>query len=727
MSQKSNQLDLSQVENEDLEGLAKRIEEHYRADSDVKSSLAYHWERNHHMLDGRQWIVYDGQRGAGGQWKQLQVNKANEYIPRPVTNYLFDIYQTLKSYLIQNKPRSTVVPNTQEYKDKEAAKLANLVCEANWERLKEEKNYEYAAATLVTYGTVFKKDYWDTSSIMMAKVPMTHVVPETDPMTGQVIGEKEIEVTDPETGEIQYQEIPLGDVNTAVVEPYRIVLDPLATDIHSTRWILEYSIQPLDWIKEVYSRQEEGYTGFAEQLKPEEDLSSSMSRFYNMKNSSGVKTGGLGSSNGSGDGMVENAAVVKEYYEAPSRRHPKGRLVVVANGKTLYAGESPYSGPELGDWHPYSEARWEVVPGRFWGKSPLDAACEIQKHINSIDAAIVLTRKTMAVPQKLIPKSSGIKPGEWTGRPGQEIQYRDGGAAPTTVPASGVDPQVFQERAQRVEDLKAVTGAIDILKGDKPAGVDAASALELLFEVGTGKLRPSLDRWKVFVEGSQKKQLRCVANKYREPRPEFIKMLHSRNKETPKEVINSFIGADLHDNCNVRIEAGSNIPKLQSAEKSQLLQLAQIGTLNLENPENKMEFNRRLGIIGFDNEAGPDVKRASWENALMENIVNNPNKRPVVFADEDHATHKEIHMRRMKEPSFMELDEEVQNIFTEHMAEHDQMIQMQEQMEMEKAMALGVPPQQKQGKTQVPVQGAGKGVSQDQSEKAFGLPKGVAS
>jgi hypothetical protein len=721
----NSNIDLSTVDSADFEQLAKRIEDFYRADSSMKTTLSYHWERNHLMLDGKQWIVYDGDKGKGGLWKTLQVSRANEYIPRPVTNYIFDVYQTLKSYLIQNKPRSTVTPNTQTYRDKMAAKLANLVAETNWERLKEEKNYEYAAACAITYGTVFKKTYWDTSTIMMAKVPKTEQQPIIEPNTGAMMGYEDKPVVDPETGDVIYDEIPLGDVNTAVIEPYRLALDPLATDLHNARWVMEYSIQPLDWVRQIYGRQEEGYTGKVDELEAEKTLSTEMRRFYALKNSSGVQSpGNLNVNNGS-DEITENSVVLKEYYERPSEKFPKGRLVAVANGTVLYSGDSPYSGPELGDWHPYSEFRWELVPGRFWGKSPLDSIVEIQKQINSIDSAITLTRKTMAIPQKLIPTNSGVKRGEWTGRPGQEIHYRPDGTPPSTIAPVGVDPQVWKEREQKLEDIKAISGAMDILKGDRPAGVTAASALEMLFEVGTGKLRPCLDRWKVFVEGDQKKGLRLTAQKYKEPRPEFIKMLASRNKELPTEAINNFIGEDLYDNCNVRIEAGSNIPKLQSAEKELLIQLAQIGTLSLEDPANKLEFNKRLGIVGFDNEVGPDHRRAEWENDLMDNINVSPDKKPVVFADEKHEIHVDVHMRRMKEPAFLDQPKEVMDIYQQHIAEHQQYLDMQKTQAMQEAAVTGQPPAPQGPPPQKPVHGSGPGMGDAAQKAVLGsdLPK----
>lgn len=686
------------------------------------------------MLDGRQWLVFEGDRSTGGQWRELKVSRSNEYIPRPVTNYLFDSYQTLKAYLLQHRPRSTVRPNKQDFQNKQAAKLAELILETNWERLKEEYNYEYAAAVVLAYGTVFKKTYWDTSTVSTVKVPKTVMAPQFDPMTGQVIGQMEVEAKDPQTGDVLYDELPLGDVNTCVVEPYRLALDPLASDLHTPRWIMEYSIQPLSWIRETYNQDGEGYTGLAEEVKEEKNLSSSMLRYYQLKTSSGVKYGGQlapgGSRGTSSEEMIENAAVVKEYYEKPTRQYPKGRLIVVANNKTLYSGDSPYSGTEMGDWHPYSECRWEILPGRFWGKSPLDDATEIQKHLNSIDATVILTRKTTAIPQKLIPTNSGVKPGEWTGRPGQEIHYRPGEGKPETIIPVGVDSQVFTERAQKLEDLKQITGAIDILKGDRPAGVNAASALEMLYEVGTGKLKPALDRWKRFIESDQKKQLKVTTKFYKEPRPEYIKMLHAKNKDIPEETINHFIGTDLYDNCNVIIEAGSNVPKLQSAEKAQLLQLAQTGALQLENPENRIEFLDRMGVVGFDTDVGPDVTRAEWENDLIDNISYSPDNKPIVFNCDDHIVHKTVHERRMKEPSFMSLPPDVQQAYMAHIQEHDMYMEQEQQMQMMQAAQgamVGLPPPEPEAPANAPtpIKSAGKGLPADTQEsmaKAGGIP-----
>lgn len=727
-------LDISNVESDDIDALASKIETFYKADTSVKTRLAWNWERNHLMLDGKQWIQFESNQATGSIWRPLRISKQNEYIPRPVTNYLFDIYQTLKSYLIKNKPRSQVTPNTTNYEDRMSAKVATLILEANWERLKEANNYEYAAANALTYGTVFKKSFWDTSTVNMVDVPRMQTVPQIDPQTGAVIGQQEIPVTDPVTGDPVIDQIPIGDVNTTIVEPFLMAIDPLAPDLHKAEWIMEYSIKRLSWIQDVYGKDPQtnpGYTGLAGEVKEERTLNNTLMRFFQLKTSSGVRNNltTTADTSQSGDSMIENAAVVKEYWEKPTPKYPKGRLIVVANGVTLYASDSPYSGEEQGDWHPYSEFRWEIAPGRFWGKSPLDDVVELQKRLNSIDSVQILTRKTSAIPQKLIPIGVGITPGMWTGRPNQEIFYKDNGtgAKPEIIPPSANDPAVAAERAQTVEDMKSISGAIDILKGDNPPGVNAASALSLLYEVGTGKLFPSLDRWKAFVENDQKKQLKIIQKFYKEPRPEFIKHLRMLNRELPEASINSFIGEDLRDNCNVVVEAGSNVPKLQAAHQARLMEMAQIGVLKLELPANRMQFLQDMGISGYDNDVGPDVKRAEWENTLLDSILLHPDKRPIVFDADDHDTHIAIHQKRQKEPSFMELPSEAQQAYIAHVQEHEQFKQkkMQAELLQQQAMAPapGTPVSAQPSAPQGPSEGihpAGKGLNKEMKAQVFG-------
>lgn len=686
-SQSGDSIDISRIPNEDVDALAHAIEGFYKQDGTVKSRLSKQWELVQRMLDGDQWLVWS-ESGGNGTWNRLTVSKENEYIPRPVTNVMLHCYQTLKSYLTKTKPRSIVKPNSMDFRDKAGAKVAELCIEANYERLKDQENYEYAAAVLLGYGVVFKKDYWDTSAGDEIELPPAMPSPlEAGGMVDEAMADAMSMDTVGET-------IRLGDVATTIVEPFRIAIDPLATDLHTAKWVMEYAIQPIDWVKDAYSKEAPGYTGLAAELTTEESLSNSMRTFFDLKNSSGVKGDALGRAGSDKTASAPlNSVVVKEIYCAPSSEYPKGRLVVVANGKTLYAGDSPCEGPDAGDWHPYSDCRWELVPGRYWPKGPMDAICELQKRLNSIDATIILTRKTMAIPQKGLPKGSGVPVGSWTGRPGQVIEFNQEAGVPIIFPATGVDVSVFKEREQVIDEMKMLSGAMDILTGDRPPGVNAASALALLYEVGTGKLFPMLDRWKRYVESSQKKQLKLTAKNYKEPRPEYIARLKRLNKSLSESEINNFLGESLRDNANVIVEAGSNVPKLEAMKQMRLQEAASSGAVDLSLPENRAEFQRQMGIVGFDNDIGPDKKRAEWENDCLDNIMLFPDKKPVVLVYDDHAVHTQIHQRRVKEPAWMELDPEIQEAYTAHIQEHEQLQQMAMQQQQIEAMMTGQPPQ----------------------------------
>jgi len=245
----------------------------------------------------------------------------------------------------------------------------------------------------------------------------------------------------------------------------------------------------------------------------------------------------------------------------------------------------------------------------------------------------------------------------------------------------------------------------------------------MLYEVGTGKLFPVLGRWKRFIESDQKKQLRLIANKYQEPRPDFIRMLMARNEELSEQEINNFIGSDLYDNCNVIIEAGSNIPKLQAAEQALLMEVAATGALSLEQPTNKSEFLQKLGIVGFDNDVGPDTRRAEWENDILRDIEQNPENHPVVLVTDNHAIHKEVHGNFTKEPRFMTLPVQVQQAVFMHIQEHDMMEQQAMQQQAIQAAMMGQPPEQggePTGQEPGELKSAGNGITAKQKEAVFG-------
>ena len=81
MSIGNSNLDISNIDSSEVDQLSIAIENFYNSDSYQKTLLSYQWEYNALMLDGKQWLVFDGSKETGGIWKELRVSRANEYIP----------------------------------------------------------------------------------------------------------------------------------------------------------------------------------------------------------------------------------------------------------------------------------------------------------------------------------------------------------------------------------------------------------------------------------------------------------------------------------------------------------------------------------------------------------------------------------------------------------------------------------------------------------------------
>jgi hypothetical protein len=161
------------------------------------------------------------------------------------------------------------------------------------------------------------------------------------------------------------------------------------------------------------------------------------------------------------------------------------------------------------------------------------------------------------------------------------------------------------------------------------------------------------------------------------------------------------------------VEAGSNLPKLQSAKKAQLQESAQAGALALENPANRAEYNRQMGIVGFDNDFDPDYKRAMWENDMMDNVDKTPDKKPVMLHVDNHDIHMAVIADRMKKPSFMELPQACQMAYNEHYMQHMEAKNQQMLEQQMEAMNSGQPPEpQAQGGMGVG-KSVGKGAPKD--------------
>lgn len=703
------EIDLDDVKNSEQEKLAEEIEGYYKTDMSDKLLRAYSWDEAIRFYDGDQHIEYNVSLN---RFQQVTITRNNDFIPRPITNYVLNAVKTVVSQLTKQKPQGKVRPNSQSPKDIAAAKVGDLILDVKHEELREDEKTQEKAYWGVICGTVWKKIFWNGATTKVIRIPkMEGVIENVLDEQGQPIAQQneageslmneagapqfrtqevERQATD-EKGEPAFDEFDVGDIDDSIIPPFNIAVPLQARSPLEMDWIMEYSVQKIEWIKKMYGRTGDGYTGEAENVTEEKDLSTVMQLEYRLRTLTGRRSGGQYSTGSAGFLNLKNSAVLKEWYGIPTKDHPKGRMIVVANGKTIYAGDSPYYEDGYSDsWNPYVDWRFELVPGRIWGKGLVEEMIPLNRRINAIDSLIILNRRTMAISQWLIPEGSGVPNGYINGRPGLNIPYRPvgaNGAKPEKVKAEGLPQQVLLERDQAVKDLKRIGMTQDVLEGTNPTGVKTAYQLEQLLENALASMGATFQRWEKSIEREETKKLLLISKRYKEPRAEFGKKLKAINKDVTDIELEMFLGEDLRDNVNVRIEPNSSIPRSKAGENAVIRELVQGKVLDVvTNAVNKREFLDKMGIKGFDYESSPDVKRAQWENSIIEegdtqNLIVKPagqeldpvTRLPIetppetVLELDDNPTHIIIHSARAKDPN---VPQEIRQKYLIHIDEH---------------------------------------------------------
>lgn len=627
---------------DDLYQIAREIETTYDSSQTYLSELACKWDQNVHFYEGDQHLYYNK---TTRRFEQIPTTKFNKFIPRPVTNFVFPITQTINSVMTKNKPQASVRENSDKADDVNRAKIGDAVLDAKWEMDNEQLLHVQAAKIAELCGTVYRKDYWDITGLGYVNVP----------------GSK--------------KQIPLGDNAVRMFSPFEVVPDlSEITDVQKGYFIFEASVQTLNWIKESFSKDQKGATGLAEDVRENTDLSTLLSYSERLK-------GSTGESGQSGDTVfLKNSAIVLECYLKPIKKFPKGLMIVVSDGKTIYIGESPYTYNDGKNWNPYTEFKYDVHPFRHHGISLVEQIVRQQKRINAIDSLIILNRMQMASPQWLIPKGCEIPDGYISGAPALNIWYVPiAGFKPEKIFGVPLDSSVYQERSNAIMEMHQIAGDNEVLSGSQPSGVNTASALNLLLEQSFSKFSPMIQHWEKFIEKGQIKKLNLIRRKYKEPREEFTNRLKVMNKDNLTVEINDFFtGQDLGDNIDVRVEAGSSLPRSKVVEQSQLQELAGTGVLGqldpLNNPLGNAEFLRKFGITDFPTNLSVDVERASWENDMLRQ-----SQQVFVLEDDDDNLHIKIHTDETKKPEyFTKTPENVQQATYTHIQEHKSNIQRQQ-------------------------------------------------
>jgi DNA-directed RNA polymerase subunit RPC12/RpoP len=290
-----------------------------------------------------------------------------------------------------------------------------------------------------------------------------------------------------------------------------------------------------------------------------------------------------------------------ELWIKPTKEFPQGFVMRVAGDTSpviIHAedegipGPIPYKDVDGNPLFPFCHAQYEHMGGRLYGRSALSPLIQKQDQINQLDSLIQLIVQRSANPTWIIPENAGIE--NLTGEPGLIVKWNvlasQGQGKPERVDGGNIQQSLFQLREQYIRDIEELSGAFDIIKGQKPSGIEAFSALQLL------------------VERSQSRFTSVFQSRGEMYRSWYSLALELERQFGPQQRVWSVFGqnrgytfhqfenAQLQGQVTIQIEDGSNMPKTALGKRAAIEQANQLQLLNPADPEQRYALLESFGL-----------------------------------------------------------------------------------------------------------------------------------
>jgi hypothetical protein len=343
-------------------------------------------------------------------------------------------------------------------------------------------------------------------------------------------------------------------------------------------------------------------------------------------------------------GSLSEGITEYELWVKPTPTYPHGIVMRVVNDHDPVLLEVPHEGipgpipyRDIEDralW-PFMLAQYTHVGGRIYGRSAIAPLIQKQDQLNQLDSLTQLIIQRMANPIWIVPKTAGID--HFSGEPGLVMFYDAvaGGASaePKRIAGSEVPTSISVYRRQILDDIEQLSGTFDILKGHKPTGVEAFSALQLL------------------VERSQSRFASVYKSRANLYRNWFAVALELERQYGPNERVMAVVGpnrgytfkhfqnAQLQGQVSIQIEDGSTMPKTSLGRRAAIEQANQLRLINPADPDQRYGLLTNFGLADLSPTMNFHVQRAlEMQDSFEQWIVNPGGPNPLTIKPWHDAT-----------------------------------------------------------------------------------------
>ncbi len=622
----------------------REVEDFYQEVRQTRTAHEGQWFLNGAMLRGNQHVEWSKQD------QKLVTPPASKSRRRVTINKLQPKNRARQAKFLKNRPIPVVIPATQDVEDKLDARATTKAFSYIARTARLEQKYADALRWASMCGHGYWWFYWDPA------------------IQGRV------KIKDELTGQEQVMTTPLGDVAVEVGSPFEVfVADASIHYIGDQPKIMRVRERSLDDIAQRYPDK-------AQFVRAEQKNDEALRYEKQLSELSATAAGGLGIQSAKGSGSPKSkTATVKELFCRPTKTHPNGQYLVVANGVLL---RNQPNLPENGfssHANPYPVADFLDVPtvGQYYLPTIVEQAIPIQREYNDLRSRLSEHTRLCVHPKLLVARQHNLPPGSWTNAAGEIVEYV---AHPSIEKPTPYQQPPISADVWRSFDLldRELSDLFQIFPESQGGGGKSTSGFQtsLLQEANDSVHAPDQRANELVMIEAYYKIRHLIKQGYSVPRLITVTGNHLAGEAL------EFSRDDIDEAADIIVETGSALPNGKAERTQFLVELGAAGWLgNPADPNDRARFLNYLEMGSVED--AYDFDRRDEELARLENIAfdeSRPVKSPDFF--ENHDLHQRLHADKLKSVGAQMWDEEQRSAAIHHLLEHIKWINPQAAMQL---------------------------------------------
>jgi hypothetical protein len=540
------------------------------------------WKLNLAFYKGRQYTYYNK---SARRLENLPVEDGEKprYRVRIVNNQIVTGAHSLLAKFTKTKPVMNATPTSGSDADHKAADIADKLLEHWWTDFNLDDKLSEALLWSIVTGQGYWKITWDADAGSQMRFLLD---PNGQPITDTALADLFRAELENVGVAPQEQVVYMGDIKVEAISPFDVFIDDSAKTFDEAKYVICVHYMTPEEIKDKwkYDCKPDSIGTQNDQLLP-----------YGVSKSQEPTT----------------KAVYVGYF-LPQPTLPNGRYVVWVDEKIVEDERWPYPIDKL----PLVKFPGVRTPGSVYDGSVVEQAIPIQKDLNKTLSQLIEYKNLTLKPRVWAPVGSlnGVR---LTSEPGAVYEYNLIGerGKPEVEQLPSIPPYVFEHLERIRRDLREVFGIVDITEGTPPPNVEAGIAIDLLQEMATDRLAPTI----VLIERSLVRaaeiMLAYAQKYYQEPR---VLKIHGSGGHAKAKRFNQ---ADLQGGVSIRVETGSALPRTRAGRQARILDYVDRGVIRPDQAYKYLDIADLEGLAGVF-QADEDLAYREHDRILAGEPVN---------------------------------------------------------------------------------------------------------